>query len=60
MQFGAGDYFSPKIVSDARKAENFDARVGAPPSDFWLRNTLLYFALRADGFAVVQIRSRRI
>jgi hypothetical protein len=30
------------------------------PSDFWLRNTSLYFALRANGFAVVQIRSQRI
>jgi hypothetical protein len=39
---------------------DFDARVGAHPSDFWLRNTSLYFALRANGFAVVQIRSQRI
>jgi hypothetical protein len=39
---------------------NFDARIGALPSDFWLRNTSLYFALRANGFAVVQIRSQRI
>jgi hypothetical protein len=38
----------------------FDARVGAHPSDFWLRNTFLYFALWANGFAVVQIRSWRI
>jgi hypothetical protein len=39
---------------------NLDARVGARPSDFLLRNTFLYFALRANGFAVVQIRSQRI
>jgi len=40
--------------------DEFDARIGAHPSDFCLRSTSLCFALRADGFAIVQIRSKRI
>jgi hypothetical protein len=38
----------------------YNARIGAHPNDFWLRNIFLYLALRANGFTVVQIRCQRL